>query len=210
MNKNMYSLMLMDDVVKAVDKYAYRHNTNRSNVVNQILAEYLQVQTPEMISKEIFSLISELIDDEVFNIVNNPSQTMLSIRSSLEYKYRPTIRYNFELYRDFQQQIGQLTVVFRTQSEKFLKEIEQFFQLWLNLEAKYSSCEMQYLAKVGRYVRSIRLLGVFDNQDISKEISHYILLFDEVLKKYLNQRYSNIEEMEEDYRKLRSYYQLTI
>ena len=38
MKKSMYSLMLADEVVKAVDELAAEHGTNRSNMINQILA----------------------------------------------------------------------------------------------------------------------------------------------------------------------------
>ena len=39
MKKSVYSLVLMDDVVDAIDKLAYSMNTSRSNLINQILAE---------------------------------------------------------------------------------------------------------------------------------------------------------------------------
>jgi predicted transcriptional regulator len=39
MQKSMYSLMLMDRVVKAIDEMASSMNTNRSNLVNQVLAD---------------------------------------------------------------------------------------------------------------------------------------------------------------------------
>ena len=45
--KSMYSIMLMDSVVEAVDRAAYLNGTNRSNLINQILAEHLGVETPE-------------------------------------------------------------------------------------------------------------------------------------------------------------------
>ena len=39
MNKTVYSLVLSDDVVEAVDRMAYARGTSRSNLINQILAE---------------------------------------------------------------------------------------------------------------------------------------------------------------------------
>ena len=36
MKKSVYSLVLMDDVVKAIDDMAYKLNTSRSNLINQI------------------------------------------------------------------------------------------------------------------------------------------------------------------------------
>ena len=37
MKKSVYSLVLMDDVVNAIDDMAYQMNTSRSNLINQIL-----------------------------------------------------------------------------------------------------------------------------------------------------------------------------
>ena len=39
MKKNMYSLMLSGSVVEEIDRLAAEQGTNRSNLVNQILAE---------------------------------------------------------------------------------------------------------------------------------------------------------------------------
>lgn len=46
-NKSVYSLVLADDVVEAIDRLAYSMNTSRSNLINQILAERVQLLTPE-------------------------------------------------------------------------------------------------------------------------------------------------------------------
>ena len=47
MKKSLYSLMLMDEVVNEVDRLAFRRGTNRSSLINQLLAEYLSLATPE-------------------------------------------------------------------------------------------------------------------------------------------------------------------
>ena len=54
MNKSVYSLVLMDNVVGEVDKLAYEMGTSRSNLINQILAEYVRYTTPEMRMHAIF------------------------------------------------------------------------------------------------------------------------------------------------------------
>ena len=54
MNKSVYSLVLMDNVVGEVDKLAYEMGTSRSNLINQILAEYVRYTTPEMRMRAIF------------------------------------------------------------------------------------------------------------------------------------------------------------
>ena len=59
MSKSVYSVVLMDDVVDAVDRLAYEAGTNRSNMINRILAEYVQLATPEQRMQDIFSSIME-------------------------------------------------------------------------------------------------------------------------------------------------------
>ena len=90
MQKSLYSLMLMDDVVRAIDRLALQQNTNRSNLVNQILAEYVSMMTPEKRVSNIFKSIEDLINQCGMNIVPyvSPNQMTMSLKSSLEYKYR--------------------------------------------------------------------------------------------------------------------------
>ena len=47
MKKSLYSIILSDEVVNEIDRLAYKANTNRSNMINQILAEYVSYTTPE-------------------------------------------------------------------------------------------------------------------------------------------------------------------
>ena len=47
MKKSVYSLVLMDDIVAAIDELAYSLQTSRSNLINQILAEKVALVTPE-------------------------------------------------------------------------------------------------------------------------------------------------------------------
>lgn len=98
MGKSVYSLVLMDEVVDAIDQMAYRNNTSRSNLINQILAEHVSLATPEKRMKDVFTSLEQFMDEQ-FQIQFMPSDSMLSIRSPLRYKYKPTIRYSVELYR---------------------------------------------------------------------------------------------------------------
>lgn len=62
MGKSVYSIVLSDEVVQAVDEMAYRMNTSRSNLINQLLAERVSLTTPEMRMREIFSLVGQALD----------------------------------------------------------------------------------------------------------------------------------------------------
>ena len=61
MKKTLYSLMLNDEVVREVDILAHRLGTNRSALINQILAEYVDYTTPERRINDVLSAIEQLM-----------------------------------------------------------------------------------------------------------------------------------------------------
>ena len=135
MNRSIYSLLLMDDVIQAVDQLAYAQNTSRSNMVNQILAEHLSVKTPEQRMRDIFEQIEALmVQQNAFQIQFQPSDAMLSVRTALAYKYKPTVRYSVELFRSDPNVLGELRVSARTQNAGLLRMLDHFFRLWQKLE----------------------------------------------------------------------------
>ena len=130
MKKSVYSLVLSDDVIEAIDRLAYSKGTSRSAMINGILAEAVSYTTPEKRMNDIFGAIESLMGSSSFQIQPQPSDAMLSIRSALKYKYKPVIRYGLELYRSFDKTIGQLRVSFRTQSESLKSDLTEFLKLW--------------------------------------------------------------------------------
>ena len=89
MKKSVYSIVLMDDVIREVDKQAYLLGTSRSNLINQILAEHLSCVTPEMRMREIFDSLTGFISSS-FTVQEQRSASLLTMKTALEYKYRPT------------------------------------------------------------------------------------------------------------------------
>lgn len=138
MKKNMYSLMLAEDVIREIDRLAAEKNTNRSNFINQILADYVSLTTPEKHVQNIFDIIENLIGGrEGYLLSCQPNDFTMSIKSPLQYHYRPTIRYEVEMYRTPQRTIGQLKIIFRTTSAELLVELTRFFKIWMQLENIY-------------------------------------------------------------------------
>ncbi|MDD4316440.1 MAG: hypothetical protein PHC84_04710 [Clostridia bacterium] len=206
MQKNLYSLILTDDVIKEIDAIAASQGTNRSNLVNQILAEYVSYVTPEKKINSIFSAISELLDNGVFSSFFEPHDTTMSLKSSLDYKYRPTIKYEVELYRLARETVGELKVIFRTQSAELLMELTRFFKLWVHLENIYLSHfyppnSITYNLDAGRFYRSFRVpLGKqYTTDAIASAIGNYIKMFDEILKGYLSNEYATTTQIENRY-----------
>lgn len=194
MKKTLYSLMLNDEVVREVDALAHSLGTNRSNLINQILAEYVNYTTPERRINDVFSTIEQLMapSRELVPFFA-PNSFSMSLKSSLEYKYRPTVKYEVELYRGGEESIGELSVVFRTQSAALIASMTEFFRLWKRIEdlhlAAATGMKISYALYDGKFVRS---LSAPDRdctaEELAGAISEYIKLFDKLMKQYLTGR----------------------
>ena len=195
MKKTLYSLMLSEDVVREVDALAHRMGTNRSSLINQILAEYVGYTTPERRISDVLSAVEQLLapSRELVPFFA-PNSLSMSLKSSLEYKYRPTIKYEVELYRSGGESIGSLSVVFRTQSTALIAAMTEFFRLWKGIEdahlAPATGARIDYALYDGKFLRSIAV----PERDCSAEelagaLSEYIQLFDRLMKGYLSGRF---------------------
>ena len=207
MKKSMYSLMLSEDVVNEIDKIAREQNTNRSNMINQILADYVSLTTPEKHVQNIFDIIESMIGGQGnFMLYSQPHDMTMSIKSSLKYHYRPTIRYEVEMYRTPKQTIGQLKIIYRTQSPELLVELTRFFKIWMQLENIYikhffAKDAITYGMENGKFLRTFAVPNDSDytEEQIGNAISQYIATFDEMLKSYLTGDYATTQDIENRY-----------
>jgi hypothetical protein len=191
MKKSVYSIVLSDEVVEAIDSMAYSMNTSRSNLINQILAEKVSLQTPEKRMRDIFTAIEQLMDSR-FQPLPQLSESMMSVKSPLKYKYKPTIRYSVELSRNFDGKVGKLKVQFRTQSAGLIEAIGGFFDKWQRMENRY--LESVYPSGVpsksaeGRYERDFYSPTAEKMTDkmIATAISGYIQLMDRCIQIYFD------------------------
>lgn len=187
MKKSVYSLVLMDDVIKAVDEQAYRLGTSRSNLINQILAEHLSCVTPEMRMREIFAQMTELMNSS-FRIQEQRSPSLMTVKTALEYKYRPTINYKVELERSPQQYLGTLRVSIRTQSAALIDMFHSFFAYRAKLENSYLSRLgiNSYSCEIGDGSFSRRLIntGALTGEQAGEAIGEYIKDLDRAVKTY--------------------------
>ncbi len=207
MKKNMYSLMLAEDVVRAIDALAAQEGTNRSNLINQILAEHVSLVTPEKHVGHIFDIIGGLIGGRgEYKMYSEPNNLTMSIKSVLRYQYRPTIRYEVEMERTFGKSVGQLKIYFRTTSNELLMELGRFFKLWMRLESVYLKTYFGdnppvYGMEPARFTRTFTVYGMdgFTDEELGDAIVNYVCTFDETLKKYLSGEYDSIEQIENRY-----------
>ena len=198
MKKTLYSLMLNEEVVREIDALAHQMGTNRSALINQILADYTSVITPERRIESIFHAIEEMVAParELVTFFVPNAMTM-SLKSSLEYKYRPTVKYEVALLDDTSDTLGELSVIFRTQSAARLQSMTQFFRLWKQIEDVHltpylAGTPPRYALYDGKFVRSLSLPRNRDytSEEIAKAISDYIKLFDHLMKGFLSGKYT--------------------
>ncbi len=188
MEKHTYSIVLTDTVVREVDRLAAQKGTSRSNMMNQILADYFSCDTPEKQMASIFSMIENQMQ-ALFRVQMQDSDAMLSINSALQYKYRPTIRYRVELLRvPSENTIGWLKVSCRTQNQALLYSMQQFFRFWIRLEMQvdptYQSVPEMYTLVENGFLRRLLRRDLQNEEQVANAISQYIRQFDALIKQY--------------------------
>lgn len=193
MKKSVYSLVLMDDIVEAIDQLAYSLNTSRSNLINQILAEKVALVTPEQRLQRLFDeLTSQLRPHQHFQIQTQAAEHMYSIKSALRYKYNPTIRYSFYIGQQTGRLTGELRIISRTQSEVLQAYLKHFFDLWSAIENDKEPAIWQQEEGV-KWLRVLRLdafAGSSTYPYLADSLSNYIQTLDKGLKLY----FSHIEQ----------------
>ena len=193
MSKSVYSLVLIDELVDKVDRAAYALNTNRSNLINQILAEHFSMITPEQRLREIFNIVEERLNKaEELKIKAQQSDATMAVHSALKYKYNPTIRYAIELYKEREDVVGELKVSFRTQNQNLIHDITNFFMIWASMEKKYLEeyfPDKQILLQIkdGKLIRKFIVPKEEKNrtnEQIGKAITRYVESLDKIIKLY--------------------------
>lgn len=185
MSKSVYSLVLVDELVRRLDRAAYARGLSRSGMINEILADYLSVVTPEMQMQQALDTVQSLLGSgEELQLVAPPSGGGMVLRSALRYKYNPTVRYAIELSRASEGSSGRLRVQLRTRSEMLLHDAECFFALWDGLERSLRS-GVESTIEPGRYTRLFlpQRQGM-NAQAFGECIADYVLLFDSALRLY--------------------------
>ena len=191
MSKSVYSLVLTDQVVEEIDRLSYATGKSRSALIDRLLAEHVSYTTPEMRINSIFDSITALIGGQGGNFVVQAGDQSMQIRSSLKYKYKPSINYSLQLLRRDDHTEGQLKVSFRTQSEELKRKMGEFLRLWAALEnsyiAKFFPSGIRYILEEGSFTRRFILPEEYrdkSNEEIAAVIAQYIRMFDDVLKCY--------------------------
>ena len=185
MGKSVYSLVLMDDIVAAVDRLAYQEGTSRSNMVNRILAEYVQMDTPENRIRTIFDAVNAVLGTQsALQPMMATGDAVVAMRSALQYKYNPSVRYVVELYTAGDA-LGEMRAALRTQNPTLLLYLGQFYRLWDKLEDAYlPGPRRESSVAGGRYTRRLLCPQNCTEEQAGEAIAAYVRLFDACLKEF--------------------------
>lgn len=189
MAKSLYSLILSDEVVSRIDRLATRQGMNRSQLVNRILAEYCSLVTPEKRIESVLDAVTRLMDgDGELAPFFTPNQPAMFFKTSLEYRYRPTVRYDLRLRPQPENgSVGELTVTFRTTSEELLTLADRYFRLRIDAETRASPEDPPaFTVSPGRLTRSIAAPPEGTDPEVFAErISEYVRRFDRDMKAFI-------------------------
>ena len=190
MKKSIYSLVLSDDVVDAVDDLAGAAGLSRSAMINRILAERVAYTTPEMRLSEILSAMQRAMNDG-FYYLEQPSAGTLSCRTALKYRYKPTVRYSVEIFSRGGKKAGELRVSFRTQNEQLINDLMGFFSCWAALEQQYISSKLSqdivYTIDSGKFTRTLNMPEKdIGDENLGRAVADYMAMFDAAMKQYFS------------------------
>lgn len=188
MNKSIYSLVLSDEVVDAVDALARTAGLSRSAMINRILAERVAFVTPEMRLQEIIESLARSMTD-AFMLAEKPTGSTLSARTSLKYRYKPTVKYSVEIYSENGRSAGELRVSFRSQNAALIADLTEFFKCWTALEQKYIadkiSGDILYAIQDGRFARTLNMpRDEITEDELGAAVADYMAMLDGTMKEY--------------------------
>ena len=188
MKKSLYSLTLFDDLVEEIDKLAYMRNSNRSQLVNDILASFLGVKTPEQKIKQVIEQLTARLEDTlVVRQVNEASSVQLG--TYLKFKYNPTIQYSYEFISFNNRKYAILKISSRTKSNELMILLEKFF-LWLcQMDLNFcedKNVEVDYDPTKNRFTRVFKELNIQGKESafLSNYLSSYVKMVDHCLEHY--------------------------
>lgn len=189
MGKSVYSVVLTDEVVGAIDALAYQEGISRSKMIDRVLAQFACCDTPAQQMADIFRRIEQMASlHSRMQLLLNPSEELLQLRSAVPYKYNPTVKYAVTLTPESANQLGELRVSLRSQSAALRDAMNRFYRLWVSLEERYfeDGQFLSYCIEGDRYARALRRPEGWSAEQQGDALAAYLDLFDATLKGFFD------------------------
>ncbi len=198
MGGRIYSIIVEDDLMEKVDRVAYKKGMSRSQIINEMMTEYLNLVTPEYKINQVMEEIAKRI--HIMNEIQYVSESKgssIQCRATVGYKYNPKIRYMLELSGKDMSKMATLKIISRTQNTDFYAHLLKFFKLVEAVEemdrigfTRYSIRKSQFRKDGNRIIRDFYYDWMHEDlsiEEISKFLSNYIEMLNHSMNAYFNQ-----------------------
>ncbi len=196
MSKSVYSLMIFDEIVEQIDQRASKNNQNRSQVINEILADHLGLITPEQKIQKILTYLSENLSDTL-NVNGLNKNSSIHFDKNLDYKYHPKVQFTYEFTGTGDDKFAVLKISSRTKNDKLNKLFNQFFNKIVELEHRncfYLGTNPKNESK-HKFVREFRIEGSVSKNinEVAKFLLDYLMMVDEAMNLFFNDQSENLD-----------------
>lgn len=192
MNESDNSIRIMEELMREMRRLAAHKEVSVSDIIHEALGEFLFSREESINYFDIIHSIEESMNKaEHFAVNANPYDSVVSVKSPLQYTYRPALRYEIKITKNSVPQIGTMSVALRSDDINTLRSFSDFLGLWMKLENEYMSRKLrepiEYLTDIGYFGRKIYLPMAaqhISGQAIGAAIGDYIHTFDNLFKYY--------------------------
>lgn len=199
MNKNIYSIVLFDELVEALDQLAYKKSINRSQLINELLAEQLGLLTPNKKIRILLERLKEQLNEmKYFRVKSKENQ--LELGTFIKYKYNPAIKYHIELCSKGQNKHILLKVSSRTTSSELIQKLNHFFEIISEIDIKrfqeiYGITINNKISDNTNYkfIRQFMPNTPFDNLEVDN-LSTYVYLYIKMIDTSLKYYFSHLND----------------
>ena len=182
MSKSVYSMVLDDEVVALIDREAFKRGRSRSQMINEVLAEFVGYSTEERRMIELIDNLNRLLAGTDRLRVVRRQQSAIDLLSALNYKYSPRVTYSVDLFPDGN--YGELKIALRTTNVELIAITERFFNDFIEVE-RSAGIEAEYGVRDGKLVRKLDFSRVTSAKELADAISEYVNIIDKLFNDYV-------------------------
>lgn len=200
MGSGIYSLGVKDELIERVDSLTRKRNMSRSQIINEIIAEYFNVITPEYKINQVMDLVAkEIRMSDFLQYLSEAKGSSIQCRASIRYKYNPKIRYMLELSGKEKDKLATLNIISRTQREDFFNYLVDFLKIIMLIERKSYSGFSKYSIKNGEFITDGKKFSIDFYYDWTKEhlsiedISSYLADYIRMIHKAMNAYFEYVD-----------------
>ena len=182
MGKSVYSMVLSDEVVSLIDREAFKRGLSRSQMINEVLAEFVGYSTDERRINELIGNLNEILIGASRLRVVRRQQSAIDFLSALNYKYSPRVTYSVDLSPDGS--FGELKIALRTTNPDLLEITGEFFNDFIEIERSFVK-DAEYGIRDGKLIRKLDFKKAENGKDLADLISAYVNNLDKLFNEYV-------------------------